>query len=384
MEPVQAPAVERETRSDRPTYPEADKEPPDPGGADLGDIQTFLVAPDQKTVDGLLLKFIEATGKDATASCACCVCAREMPAREVVTIGLGSLPNPHRLSPSTPHPAHELTNGMLLCPKALSVSRKEGRICRGCLHHLQQDKLPPLSLANDMWVGEIPYQLSNLSLPERLMIAKGFPCAYIVKLYPKQRGATSWEPSRFHNGLKGNVSTYKMNPSQLADVVCGKQLPHPAKLLSATIGVTFVGPRGVKEFSMPDTFRVRRWRVREALIWLKRNNPLYADIMISEERLAELPEDGVPDEIVVTAKHSSDVASLEREREGYVPEYDSEEDGEYIYIRRRHQSRKASNVFSRLYSYHSPGNPLPVELSDCGDDLEMNDVDCPGEAYWST
>ena len=70
---------------------------------------------------------------------------------------------------------------------------------------------------------------------------------------------------------------------------------------------------------MPGMFRVRRWKVREALMWLKANNPLYTDIEISEERLLELPEDGVPEELTMTAKYSSDMAAVEREHGGYVP-----------------------------------------------------------------
>ena len=59
--------------------------------------------------------------------------------------------------------------------------------------------------------------------------------------------------------------------------------------------------------------------MREALLWLKANNPLYSDIEISEERLLELPEDGIPEELVMTAKHSTDTEAVERENRGYMP-----------------------------------------------------------------
>ena len=52
---------------------------------------------------------------------------------------------------------------------------------------------------------------------------------------------------------------------------------------------------------------------------MKKNNPLYADIEISEERLSELPDDGVPEELTMTAKYSSDTGAVEREHGGYVP-----------------------------------------------------------------
>jgi uncharacterized protein DUF6570 len=122
-----------------------------------------------------------------------------------------------------------------------------------------------------------------------------------------------------HSGLKGNVSTYRLDPRQIAHLIDGTSFPPPAKILTATIGITFVGPKGLRESTMPAMFRVRRWRVRDGLLWLKANNPLYSDIKISEERLLELPEDGVPEELLMIARHSMDTQALERETEGYVP-----------------------------------------------------------------
>lgn len=54
-------------------------------------------------------------------------------------------------------------------------------------------------------------------------------------------------------------------------------------------------------------------------MWLKANNVLYSDIEISEERLSQLPEDDVPEEISMTAKHSEDLEAIEKEHGGYVP-----------------------------------------------------------------
>jgi len=58
-------------------------------------------------------------------------------------------------------------------------------------------------------------------------------------------------------------------------------------------------------------FRVRRHRVEGALRWLKDNNPAYADIVIDETRLQNLPADGeLPNlrtvEFSETAEHRDD------------------------------------------------------------------------------
>ena len=116
---------------------------------------------------------------------------------------------------------------------------------------------PRLSLSNDMWIGDIPPQLQNLTLPERLLIAKYFPVAYIVKLFPKHKNSFSWDRGQMYSGLKGNVSTYQLDPRQVASMIDGRLFPPPAKILSATIGITFVTPTGVREPTMPAMFRVR-------------------------------------------------------------------------------------------------------------------------------
>jgi hypothetical protein len=170
-----------------------------------------------------------------------------------------------------------------------------------------------------MWIENVPRELQGLTLPECVLLAKYFPTAYIVKLFPKHKNAFAWDCSQMHSGLKGNVSTYQLNPRQVAGMIDGRLYPAPAKILAATIGITFIGPKGFREPTMPAMFRVRRWKVREALLWLKANNLLYADIEISEERLSQLPEDGVPDELMMTAKYSPEIKAVEREHEGYVP-----------------------------------------------------------------
>lgn len=66
----------------------------------------------------------------------------------------------------------------------------------------------------------------------------------------------------------------------------------------------------------------------KALEWLKENNPLYANITISSSRLAQLPEDDVPFELLAISKQSTDVDTLYAEQDGYVPSQEGGDDGE--------------------------------------------------------
>ncbi|KAF7319428.1 ATP-dependent DNA helicase [Mycena chlorophos] len=68
----------------------------------------------------------------------------------------------------------------------------------------------------------------------------------------------------------------------------GRLFPHPPTLLAATLGVTFVGAKNKPLSVFPDLVYVSRVRVHAALVWLQKNNPLYADIVISDERQREI------------------------------------------------------------------------------------------------
>ena len=176
-----------------------------------------------------------------------------------------------------------------------------------------------MSLVNGMWIGEVPLELKILTLPERILVARFFPAAYIFKLYPKKKGARSWSTTGLHSALRGNVSTYRLNTDQIALLASNHIMPQSPTILAATIGVTFVGPRNIPQKTMPGFLRVNRTRVRMALDWLKENNPFYEHITISVERLDALPEDDIPEEIVNLVKFSDDTRLLAEEQDGYVP-----------------------------------------------------------------
>jgi hypothetical protein len=288
----------------------------------------FMRAPSETVIKDALSSFIDKTNNAAVTMGSCACCAREWNCEDLYQYHVDNIPNRRHLSPSKPHPKHDLFNGALLYPPAIN---RDGiaDICSECEKQLKNDKLPKFALANGMWVGEVPPELSNLTLPERMLIAKYFPAAYIVKLYPKAKGSGGWKRSQLHSGLRGNVSTYILDPKQVASMVEGPVMPPPAMILPATIGITFIGPKGLPESTMPGMFRVRRERIRKALLWLKENNPLYADIVISEARLEQLPINGIPEELTRTAKFSEDIDAVRAEHASYVPDQEDSDEGSY-------------------------------------------------------
>ena len=56
----------------------------------------------------------------------------------------------------------------------------------------------------------------------------------------------------------------------------------------------------------------------DALLWLQNHNPIYADIQIDGIRLSELPEDDVPQELLMVVRQEEDEEIAEKECESYV------------------------------------------------------------------
>ncbi|KAJ3562467.1 hypothetical protein NP233_g9554 [Leucocoprinus birnbaumii] len=278
----------------------------------------YLRAPSPDTVKESQLRYFDRMSNASVKTVTCCACAHRMSQRFTSLTTLANIPNPNRLKPSKLHHAHTLYNGLLLHPNGM-IDNDRGYICSECIKDLKANRLPKLALANNMFIGAIPFELGLLSLAEQLMLGQVYPAVFIVKLYPRNPSARMWSPELFNNGLKGNVASYPLNTGDIADLVTGGIMPPPAALLASTICVAFVGPNGNPERCFPDIVLVRRNRVRDALHWLKNNNPLYADITISEERLAQLPENDVPMEIRSTARLNHNPDMLAGEHDGYVP-----------------------------------------------------------------
>ncbi|KAF7301695.1 ATP-dependent DNA helicase [Mycena indigotica] len=276
----------------------------------------FLQRVDDETVRNCISRVIDATGNEAIKKGVCFVCARRLFQKELITCEPEKIPNPKCLHPTHPHASQKLYNGMLLHAPPLRRPPPHF-ICRQCWSKLAICITPPLSLANNMWIGEVPFELSILTLPERLLVGLYFPVAYIVKLFPKRNRDTN--PDHMKSGLRGNVSTYHLDSSAIADMVTGNLMPRPIGLLASVLSVTFVGAKNVPLSSLPDLFKVQRHRVHNALVWLKANNPLYANINISKERLLELPENDVPEELTTTVRCSEDPSIPLREHAGYAP-----------------------------------------------------------------
>lgn len=277
---------------------------------------------DLPTPDDVRLRhqlYRNATSNDALAQCVCVACAREVWKRDAELVLLCNVNNKDALKPWKTHVAHELVDGMLLVKDKLIETPEgtAGMFCDDCLRCLRKKHRPPLALANNMWIGDVPEVISCLTIPEQMLIALHYPRCFIFKLFPKN--GSGGDPDTLQRGIVGNVTTYALNTGDVVKMLEGNLLPRPPELLASVIAVSFIGLGKLPKKWLKGTFRVRRSAVHAALQWLKANNELYEDIEISNEALQILPEDGVPEEILANVRQEESDTLAERERETYVP-----------------------------------------------------------------
>jgi hypothetical protein len=303
---------------------------------DLDDSKAFLELPTAPQMIDCYRAFFDATSNRAMAFVVCGVCARNVNVdqQRVRDYRIGSLPNGHRLIPRFHHSSHTLYEGMLLEPKGVKMRGCDVvvSVCGECVTSLGKTKEnpPPYSLANNMWIGNIPWELQRLTFPEQLLVALIYPRVFVFKLFPK-KGRRSHDVSTLQRGMRGNVSSYELNVDGMASMVQGKLMPRPPAILASVIAVTFIGLGQLPQKWLHSTFRVRRQVILDALVWLKKNNArYYGDIDIDNGRLECLPVDDVPPEILGIVRQTEDITLVDRESDGYVPGEGGEDNSEYF------------------------------------------------------
>ena len=147
--------------------------------------------PSDEQTRGCYREFYEATDDRELVVQTCGICAREVNAAksEVTEMNLEDIPNRNRLRPFEDHEAHKLYSGLLLEPTGVKVEGKNiiVSICRECNKELSKtsDLPPPHSLANNLWIGPIPWELARLTVPEQMLIALLYPRVFVYKLSNK-------------------------------------------------------------------------------------------------------------------------------------------------------------------------------------------------------
>ncbi|CAG8802972.1 2782_t:CDS:2, partial [Cetraspora pellucida] len=150
-------------------------------------------------------------------------------------------------------------------------------LVKGQCHRCYSEKILPkkFSQENNMDPGEVPEELKDPTEIEEMLISQVFT---VMSVYRLHRG---------QYGYRGNVINFPQNVQEFIT-----RLPrHPSSL-----EVLIVRRKSFNDSAAFKDFNVRRTKVARALQWLKENNRYYADIVIDNEVLLTLPENGPVDD----------------------------------------------------------------------------------------
>ena len=283
------------------------------------DFSKFMSIPSADEERKCYEAFYDATSNDSLLFLTCPICARKKLVREGDRSMLLSEPSVVEvLTGSTSRPEVKDVEKVVL---RHLLQTDEGGIscwmCFDCIRALERHNLPKLSLANNLWVGEVPFELTGLSIPEQLLIARHYPRCYIFKLFPRDLDVHV-PPDQLYAGMAGNASLFELNTQEVVEMLIGQRMPSPVRTLSSVIAITFVCGKKLPMDWLKKTFRVRRMVVYDALVWLKHHNPVYGDICIDDGRLKELPEDDVPEELLMVVRQEYDDEVAVNKRESYL------------------------------------------------------------------
>ncbi|CAF1120706.1 unnamed protein product [Didymodactylos carnosus] len=168
--------------------------------------------------------------------------------------------------------------------------------------------IPKFSVANKMWIGTIPEEPEDLTIPEQKLIALYRHNSCVIKLQTPFH-----DTSAAQGALKGNVISFPQNVSNTATT-----LPLSLAYLCDTIKIIFVGSKRPKPEHLKKVLTVRRKKFFDSLTWLKSNNELYKYITIDMKNINELPENDVPQPLLDTMHYTTEQEAANSEREDYV------------------------------------------------------------------
>ncbi|KAM4064093.1 VrtJ [Hirsutella rhossiliensis] len=157
-----------------------------------------------------------------------------------------------------------------------------------------------------------PDELKGLTPVEEKLISLN-SCYGFVTRYNIPGGQT--QAVRYPRHVKGHITVFPNNVQELAT----KVLPHPLLQALDEIHVSWQGAEKPAPCDLSGLLSVRRQVVERALIWLKKNNPHYADIEIDRAEMDSwgTPSHGVP-RVVYDRMERNEPSAWEKTRTAQV------------------------------------------------------------------
>jgi hypothetical protein len=159
------------------------------------------------------------------------------------------------------------------------------QICKHCSHSLARNKLPQFALANQMFLGNCPPELQDLTFIEESIISLCRAKLCLIQLRADEANDDIVPPNT-QRGLRGHVIVYPQSPQSVA-----KKLPPEINDIVTPVCVLFIGSQPpTRDWLNKHTtlLTARADHIRSALLWLKAHNTLYKDIELNEMALEEI------------------------------------------------------------------------------------------------
>ena len=152
-------------------------------------------------------------------------------------------------------------NGLPLFEKAFDSVLESIPVCSMCSHHLDTKKLPPRSVANNLWIGEQTETMKNLSIPAKLLTSPIRQKMFVFKCI------TYGNPKEAQHGVKGSTIAFHQDNV----VPTSTSLPLSVNQISDNFQIIFVGNREPSPAQMEKLFSVKRVTVETVLSEYKAN-----------------------------------------------------------------------------------------------------------------
>jgi hypothetical protein len=215
-------------------------------------------------------------------------------------------------------------NGLLTSDELVHGAPVVGRGCKECYTAIKKSTIPDYALGDGLWTGiDMPTPLADLTWIEEKLIARVHVSVQIQKCRSfRAAAADGFHPQR---QIKGHILTYPMEPATVLH-----HLPLAPSQLVGLIKVVFLSRNPIRR-SDADKLRfyiVRREKVERALRWLILNNPHYHGVVLDELTLAQLPQEGIPEEVYTNLNI---VSESQKDASGHS-RYDAPDEGMPPYV----------------------------------------------------
>lgn len=224
-------------------------------------------------------------------------------------------------------------DGLLLQPKGIravdrACSQVELYLCSSCYAALSKHNMPRLALNNNLYRGELPSYLQDITWVEEMACALYRTTAHVARIYGS---SSDTDPLQ----LRGNTCAHPMNIFSNATT-----LPWSPTDLNDLITIIFIGPRKLRkeDWAKLTPYFVRKAKIVALLEFLRAHNKLYMNLPPLDMGILDLYPDNdlLPglEERIIYDHETNPEQSFEEETSGFDEHPAQNVDSDQVFLER--------------------------------------------------